>query len=582
MDALTISTAVLALVAGIGIFLIACQMMSSNLESASGDRLKKLFANTGRSRLVGVGIGALGTAAIQSSGATTVMVIGFVNVGIMSLTQAATIIYGANIGTTITAQIVALGLSSGGGLSTTAIFAAFAGIGAFISVFSKKDKFKTIGGILAGFGMLFVGLTMMADSMENFARLDSVKQFIARINNPILLVLIGAVFTAIIQSSSVMTSVAITMAVTGLISLNQGIYITLGSNIGSCVVAIIAGMTSGLNAKRTALIHLFFNCFGVIVFMLVAGLLFLVTSGNVDFGIIFARLFPNAPQLQMAMFHTIFNVTTVLIILPLTDLLVRIVSRIIPEPLVNESENAKPHFYFVDEKMLRTPIIAVRQVKLEIEHMAQMAMQNYDRSLHMVTALDFSEKEDFTRVEANLDFLNHELVQYIVRLNTLPIPEADHQYLTNAIRSVSDLERIGDYAENITEYADILVQSKECFSNEAITEIEQMRELVFNVYQLTMKAYMNTDREAYWQAHDFEDKVDDLNDLMETRHIERMAAGKCSAVVGAQYIELASNSERISDHLINVGKTIGGLYPRLTSPQETKNDGKRNKMHNNL
>ena len=562
MDSLTITSAILALVAGIGIFLIACQMMSSNLESASGDRLKKLFANTGRNRLVGVGIGALGTAAIQSSGATTVMVIGFVNVGIMSLTQAATIIYGANIGTTITAQIVALGLSSGGGLSTTAIFATFAGIGAFLSIFAKRESSKTWGGILAGFGMLFVGLTMMSDSMENFAQLDSVKQFIARINNPILLVLIGAVFTAIIQSSSVMTSVAITMAVTGLISLNQGIYITLGSNIGSCVVAIIAGITSGLNAKRTALVHLFFNCFGVVIFLLVAAGMFLVTGGNLDFGIIFERLFPQAPQLQMAMFHTIFNVTTVLIILPLTDILIRIVCRIIPEPISYESEQNKPHFYFLDEKMLRTPIIALRQVKLEIEHMAQMALQNYDRSLHMVTTLDFSEKETFTRTEATLDFLNHKLVQYIVRLNALQIPQADHQFLTTAIRSVSDLERIGDYAENITEYADILVQAKERFSDEAVAEIEQMRDLVFNVYQFTMKAYMNIDRDAYWQAHDYEDQVDKLNDLMEQRHIERMAAGKCSAIVGAQYIELASNSERISDHLINVGKTIGGLYPR--------------------
>ena len=174
----------------------------------------------------------------------------------------------------------------------------------------------------------------------------------------------------------------------------------------------------------------------------------------------------------------------------------------------------------------------------------------------------FEEKEIFKQTEANLDFLNHELVQYIVRLNALRISEADHHYLTNAIRSVGDLERIGDYAENITEYADVLVDAKERFSNEAVAEIEQMRELVFNVYQLTMKAYMNIDREAYWQAHDYEDEVDKLNELMETKHVERMTAGKCSAIVGAQYIELASNSERISDHLINVGKTIGGLYPR--------------------
>jgi len=561
MSVTIILTAILALIAGIGIFLVACQMMSTNLESASSERLKALFAKAGKSRWLGVGIGTLGTAAIQSSGATTVMVIGFVNVGIMSLTQAATIIYGANIGTTITAQIVALGLSSGGGLSTTAIFAAFAGLGAFISLFAKQDMGKKIGGILAGFGMLFVGLSMMSGAMGDFAKLDAVKVFLASISNPILLVLIGAILTAIIQSSSVMTSVAITMVMTGLISLNQGIYLTLGSNIGSCVVAIIAGMTSGLNAKRTALTHLLFNCFGVVLFMLAAGGMALFTQGAWNFGILFERMFPGVPQLQMAMFHTIFNVTTVLIIMPLTDLLVQLVCKMIPEPIVPESLSKQPHFFFVDEKMLRTPVLAVRQVKLEIEHMAQMAMRNYDRSLNMVTQLDFADEEDFIQDEQEMDFLNHELVQYIVRLNAQPLSEPDHLYLTHAIRSVSDLERIGDYAENITEYAHLLKDAKEHFSEAAKAEIDQMRELVFLVYQHTMKAYMNNDRDAYWTAHKYEDQVDDLNDEMEQKHVERLAKGECSALVGAQYIELASNSERISDHLINVGKTIGGLYP---------------------
>lgn len=561
MNIFAIITAIMALIAGIGIFLVACQMMSSNLESASSDKLKALFSKIGKSRLLGVGIGALGTAAIQSSGATTVMVIGFVNVGLMSLTQAATIIYGANIGTTITAQIVALGLSGNGGLSTTAIFAMFAGIGAFISILAKKDFGKKLGGILAGFGMLFVGLTMMADAMEDFAQLNEVKMFLASICNPILLVLLGTLFTAIIQSSSVMTSVAITMVVTGLISLNQGIYLTLGSNIGSCVVAIIAGMTSGLNAKRTALIHLFFNCFGVVVFLLLALALNVATAGGLNFGIMFERMFPHAPQLQLAMFHTIFNVVTVIIVLPLTNILVKLVCDIIPQPIERDSLSTRPHYYFVDDKMLRTPIVAVRQVKMEIEHMAQIAIQNYDLALCMVTTLDFKDRETFRKNEKELNFLNHELVKYIVRLNALLLPEADHQYLTTAIRTVSDLERIGDYAENITEYADILAKAGERFSDEALVDIEKMRDLVFEVYQYTMKAYMDIDREAYHVAHQFEDKVDELNELMAQHHIERLSQGLCSALVGAQYIELASNSERISDHLINVGKSIGGLYP---------------------
>ena len=558
MDIVTVITALLVLIAGVGIFLVACQTMSANLESVSSDRLKSLFARAGKSRLLGVTMGTVGTAAIQSSGATTVMVIGFVNVGIMSLAQAATVIYGANIGTTVTAQIVALGLSSGASLSTTTVFAAFAGFGAFVSLFAKKALGKHIGGILAGFGMLFVGLSMMSGAMEDFARQDAVKIAFASVSNPLLLVLAGALFTAVIQSSSVMTSIA-----SGLISLNQGIYLTLGSNVGSCVVAIIAGMTSGINAKRTALIHLIFNCFGVAVFLVVAFLMYLFTSGSLDFGILFEDLFPGVPQLQLAMFHTVFNVSTVLVILPLTDFLVRAVCRMVPEMVSTASPAFTPHFFFLDDKMLRTPAMAVYQVRLEIENMSKLAIRNYDRALTMVTTLTFDDIEAFRQDEEELDFLNHELVTYIVRLNAYPqLSEQDHIYLTNAIRTVSDLERIGDYAENITEYADILVKTGEQFSDAAKEEIEQMRDLVMNVYQFTMAAYMNNDKEAFWKAHAFEDKVDDLTDYMETKHIERMAAGECSATVGAQYIELASNSERVSDHLINVGKTIEGLYPK--------------------
>ena len=292
MDSISVMTSVLTLLAGIGIFLIACTMMSSNLESISGSKLKALFSKASKSKLLGVGIGALGTAAIQSSGATTVMVIGFVNAGIMSLAQAATMIYGANIGTTITGQIVALGMFGDNTLSTTVIFSALAGVGAFILAFSKADKWKKIGGILAGFGMLFVGLSMMSSSMEAFAELDSVKLFLASIDNALLLVVIGAILTAIIQSSSVMTSITIAMVVTGLISLDQGIFLTMGSNIGSCVVALIAGITGSRNAKRTSLIHLIFNISGVVVFMIVSGILTLVGGSEAGFGFMFEKLFP--------------------------------------------------------------------------------------------------------------------------------------------------------------------------------------------------------------------------------------------------------------------------------------------------
>ena len=557
MDFISILTAILTLLAGIGVFLVACTMMSSNLESAASRRLKQLFSHTGNNKLIGVGIGTLGTAAIQSSGAVTVMVIGFVNVGIMSLTQAATIIYGANIGTTVTAQLVALGLSGSNSLSTTVLFAAFAGIGAFMMLFAKSDAWKKTGGILTGFGMLFVGLSMMANAMDEFAALDSVKLFLASIRNPLLLVLLGTVITAIIQSSSVMTSIAITMVVTGLIALDQGIYLTMGSNIGSCVVAIIAGMTSGVAAKRTAMIHLLFNVLGVVLFLCAALALSLVTAGVWSFGTIFEHLFPSAPQLQLAMFHTVFNVTTMLVALPLTNALVNLACRIIKDqPAQNTNE---PHLYFLDPQMLRTPVVAIRQLKAEVENMAQLALQNYQRAIHNVTVLDNSERELFDRTEDQLNYLNRELVHYALLLSNNQLSQFDHQYLVSTIRTVSDLERIGDYAKNIIEYADSLRQQEVRFSDYALKEIDQMNALISRLYDAAMQAYHKMDMEALGLANQIEDEIDQLTDEMERNHIQRLALGICKPQAGTEYISLSQNSERVADHLINVAKTIRDL-----------------------
>jgi len=543
------------LVAGIGIFLIACKMMSANLESISSNKLRALFAKTSKSKLIGVGIGTVATAAIQSSGATTVMVIGFVNAGIMSLTQAATIIFGANIGTTVTGQIVALGLFGNNAISATVIFSAFAGIGALIMLFSKKDIVQKVGGILAGFGMLFVALGMMSGSMEDFASLDAVKHFLAAIKNPILLVLIGAVFTAIIQSSSVMTSLAITMVFTGLISLDQGIYLTLGSNIGSCVVAIIAGIGSSTNAKRTALIHLIFNIAGAILFLFVGMIMREASKGVVTFGSLFEKMFPDAPNTQMAMFHTIFNVITVILILPLTNLLVKLVSKIIPEKKKPADENA-PHLYYIDEHLLKTPPIAVQQTKNEIVNMAQIAMHNFNLSCEIVCTIDFKDIELFRKNEEQLNFLNKEIVRFIIKLTKLEMSDADRTYLSSALHSITDIERIGDYAENITEYADKLKGAGEKFSDEAIEEIRSVQKLVDDLYQKVMKAYVNNDMQSFKEANEIEEEIDDFTNQMQESHIFRLDNGICTSEIGTQYMSLASDTERIADHFINVAKTI--------------------------
>lgn len=555
MDIVAVLSSILTLIAGIGIFLIACQLMSSNLETASSNKLKQLFSKASKNKWIGVGIGTVGTAAIQSSGATTVMTIGFVNAGIISLTQAATIIYGANIGTTVTAQIVALGMSGANSLSTSVIFSAFAGLGAFISLFSKRSNLKTWGGILTGFGMLFVGLELMSDSMKEFAALEGVKLFLANIGNPLLLVLIGAVFTAIIQSSSVMTSIALAMLVSGLIDLSQGIYITMGSNIGSCIVAIIAGLTSGINAKRTALMHMLFNTAGVIIFLLIALVLSIASGGDLSFGVLFESLTPGAPQVQLAMFHTFFNVTTVLVMMPLTEALVNLVVKMIPSSTVEEKEVNKLNF--IDNNMLRTPPLAVVQTKREIIEMSKIAMENYDRAMHAITTLDLSEREVFDKTESRLNFINKELVNFVVKLTgERALSEKDHIYLTTTFRSVRDVERIGDYAVNIMEYADNLIKLRQSFSENARSEITQLNKMVHQLYDKVVKAYSDEDIAALDEANVIEEQIDEYTKMMEDNHIKRMGEGLCNASVGAQYLEMSSNAERIADHLINVAKVI--------------------------
>lgn len=560
MGTVSIVSALLILLSGIGIFLIACQMMSSNLESASSRRLKQMFAKTSSNKLAGVGIGAAATALIQSSGATTVMTIGFVNAGIITLFQAATIIYGANIGTTITAQIVALGMFGKSTISTTLIFSALTGIGAFMMMFSKKARLKTLGGIIAGFGMLFVGLSLMSGSMETFAAQDSVKSFLARIENPILLVIVGALLTAIIQSSSVMTTIALAMVVSGLISLDQGIMLTLGSNIGSCVVAVLAGISGGRNARRTALIHLLFNCSGVIIFLLASWIMSLFSSGSVSLGTMFSKAFPGAPQTQLAMFHTFFNTVTVIIMLPLTSALVNTVKRLIPDSEQDNATDEGFRLHYLNDNILRNAPVAVGYVKKEILRMADLAKENTNNAIDAITTLDFSHLNGFKEKEEELDFINKALVEYVLMLSSgSGLSQKDKIYLSTTFRTVRDIERIGDYAENITEYAYNLSNSSQHFSQMAKKEIAELKEKLNTLYDKAIDAYSNEDFEALAQANILEEEIDDIKEKMEENHIQRLSQGICTPTVGAQYLSLSSNAERIADHLINVAKSIRNL-----------------------
>lgn len=326
MDGVGIATCVLTLAAGVGVFLVACNVLGGSIRALGGDRLKTLIAATSKNKLAGVGAGAVVTAAIQSSSATSVTVIGLVNAGMMSLFSAAAVIFGANIGTTVTGFFVALGMG-GGSVSLSLVFSAFAGVGAFVLAFAKGERAANIGGAIAGFGMLFVGLSLMSGAVAFVAESETVRGFIASFEDRLLLVAAGALLTAVVQSSSVVTSMVITSAASGLLSLNQGIYLIMGSNVGTCVTALLAG-ASTKNGRRVALLHLFFNVSGVFLFF-VAGLV--MRACGTDYGMLFALLFPRAPKLRLPFFHTVFNVVTVAAILPFSDKLISLVIKLVPD-----------------------------------------------------------------------------------------------------------------------------------------------------------------------------------------------------------------------------------------------------------
>ncbi len=564
MSAVQIITALLGLLAGIGVFLVAIKLISNNLESVGGNRLKALFAKTSKSNLLGVGIGTAATALVQSSGATSVMAIGFVNAGVMALTQAAAIVLGSNLGTTITGQIVAIGFLGDGAsmISASVILAALAGIGAFITYFAKTGKAKRIGGLLSGFGLLFLGLTTMSSSMKVFTETDSIKNFIQSINftgYELVLTLVGIVLTAVMQSSSVTSSIAITMYASGLITLDQGIYLILGSNVGAVVVALLATLGANVNSKRLALFHLITNVLRVVLFLAIAMTVAGISRQEHTIGVLFEKMFPeDIRAFRLSMFHTIFNAVTVLMLTPLIKPFVKLTEKMLPERIHKTEEEKKfvPRLFYIDEHLLKTPPIAMQQTKSEIVNMAEIAMHNFNLSCDIVCTLDFADEEQFRHNEEQLNFLNREIVRFIVKLSAKPLTGHDHLYLSTAFHTITDLERIGDYSENIVEYAEKLRDANERFSDTAVKEIRNLQQAIDDLFQKVMKAYVSKDFLALSEADKIEDQIDDLTDQMSENHIKRLGDGTCSPDVGAHFLSLCSNAERVADHFINVAKTI--------------------------
>lgn len=548
MNWLDIFYAFLSLLGGIGVFLYGMKLMGDSLEMVAGNEIKRMFAKISNKKLIGVGIGTVTTAVVQSSAAIIVMSMGFVNSGLMSLTQAITISYGANIGTCVTALIVAVGVGGFADVQLTVIFAALAGVGALMIMFTKKDKVKKIGGIITGLGMIFVGLSVMTSSMSIFSQSDKISAFLAKISNPALLLLFGILFTALIQSSSAVSGIVITMvaSVPALLQFDQALYIILGSNIGTCITSLIAAIGTNTNAKRAAVINVFYKTVGVIIF----GIL----SIWVPFGKMFSVF--KAPALQVAMFHLFFNVVATVIFFPFTNLMVKASEKIMPEKKKPVDEN-EPHLYFLEERLLRTPPVAVAQLKNEIENMAEIAKSNFDKCMDAVMVGKVSDViDEIAKNEKCLNFLNREITKYLVKLSQVDLSEDDKLLISTSYHTVSDIERIGDYAENISEYAEKMEADKLTFSPKAISEIQTLKATITNLYDEVMKTYKEVTLDYIDKVNEYEESVDKQKEEMGEHHIERMNKGECTPEVGAIYLSLSSNAERVADHMTNVAYAV--------------------------
>lgn len=532
--------------ASVGIFIYACFMMSSNIQSLGGGLLRRLFNRISNNKLMCVGIGTAITAIIQSSGATTVMIIGFVNAGMMTLKSAATMIYGANIGTTVTALLVAMGTFSKN-VSVPEILAALTFVGVFITTFLKRDKYKKIGGILTGLGLLFTSLVIMNESMSELGNNDLVKGFFTRTQNPLILLGIGVGVTAITQSSSAITVIIIGMLSNNLIGLQQGIYLAIGSNIGSCMPAIIAGWTAGeKNAKRAALIHLLFNMTGALLFGI---LIYAIGKSSID---IFS--YDSLTGVQLAVFHTTFNVITTAFVLPLTNKMVHIVTKIIPdspEKIENFGDVS-----CINDHMLKTPSIAVQQVRNQFINMARVAEENFNISCDLLCGKDLIELERFRDNEEKLNNLSKGVMHYIVRLSSMNLSARDLLYISTVHYSMADLRHVSDYADNILEYAERFVNSGNQLSLYAVADIEKMKCLIHDLYEKVMSCYRQLDMDTLKEALDIEDQINIGTDMMIDNHIKRLNSGLCTAGAGAEYLFLISDIKKIAGHFMDVGKTL--------------------------
>ncbi len=535
---------IIFLFAGVGIFMLAIHMTSESMEKIASDKLRKLLDKISGNKLSGVGIGAGVTAIIQSSSATTVMVVGMVNAGIMTLSQATNIIMGANIGTTITGLIAALPTLSAGSdfPSPTDLLMLLSFIGVIMNMVCKKDRLKTWGNFLAGFGAVFVGLKCMSMSMEFMAELPEFRNALIAVTNPLLLLLIGAVFTGIIQSSAAVTGILITMASNGLIIGGGGnamLYVVLGTNIGTCVTAVIASIGGATNGKRASLIHLMFNILGSVVFFIIMS----VWTGFYDD--VLSKLLGGNHGLAIAVFHVVFNLVSTAILLPFSNVLVKIAQKLVK----SKPEKAKFKLAFIEDRILKTPSIAMDQLLKETKRLAELARRILTTAVQAFLEADVSKEGVVKEEMEEISFIVGEINKFLVKVNAVDLSSRDKLAASNLHHVISDFERVADLSTNIMRYT-VSARERNLYFTEAIqSEVQGMFGCIDEMFELVIGDIAKRSGENRDAINQLEDKVDEYRTQNLENHIERMNRGECNPDSGGIYMNTINNLERAADHL---------------------------------
>ncbi len=533
-------TIILGLIGGLGLFLYGMKMMSDGLEKAAGAKLRGILEFFTKNRFIAMLVGIVFCAIIQSSSATTVMVVSFVNSGLMTLYQAAGVIMGANIGTTITSQLVAFNLSE--------VAPVFLMAGVIMVMFCKKPMVKKIGEVVLGFGILFMGLSGMSGSMSSLRESPLIVETLGSLSNPILAIFMGFLLTAIVQSSSVTVSILLLMAQQGLLELGICFYIILGCNIGACTSALIAGLGGKKDAKRAALIHFLFNVIGTVVMVVVLafakgwmeGFFMTISGGNVG------RAVANA--------HTIFKVFQVIVLFPFAGFLVKLTYLFVPGKEKDDENDFE--LVYIGAKNVFSPATAVVEVTKELEHMGQLACTNLNRAMNALITLDEEDIETVYHVEENINFLNHAITDYLVKINQTTLPVDDAKSIGGLFHVANDIERIGDHAENVADAAKQRIEKNLGFSKEAQHELGEMMELVNKILQYSLDTFSNNNRAHVEEITQIEDQIDRLEKKLQQSHVDRLTQNECTPAAGMIYSDICSGLERVADHATNIAFAI--------------------------